>query len=194
MTKLVFALFLVIFTTLVVLPPNNTYAQVSENQISQINWKQEISVNNQAKLISEREVKTKLTDNPLTSTQVTFPLSTALEIDRVTPEEVYVLEIQVGYQDKPIGSYSVYLNLPSLNRIGDIDTYYIGSLNFFDVPSPKQGIKKFNFDITSELITQVQKRLQPSKIENLTLTFIGDQGHLTTDVVIERVRLSKLQQ
>ncbi|MDZ8091689.1 MAG: hypothetical protein RMZ42_07080 [Nostoc sp. DedQUE05] len=204
MTKLIFTLFLIIFTILNILNLNNTHVQVSQNNIRQINWKDEVLVNTQssfnlatqeqrqAKFISSQQVKTKLTDNPLTPTQVTFPLSTPLEIDTARSEEVYLLEIQVAYQGEPIGNYSVYLNLPSLKAIADIDTYYIGSANFFDVPSPNQGIKKFNFDITPELIKQVQKRVKPSKIPNLTLTFIRDQGHSSTELVIDRVALSKL--
>ncbi|WP_448273653.1 hypothetical protein [Nostoc sp. DSM 114160] len=93
MTKLIFALVLIIFTIGNILNLNNTYAQVSENNIRQINWKNQVLVNTQssfnlatqeqrqAKFISSQQVKTKLTDDPLTPTQVTFPLSTPLEID-----------------------------------------------------------------------------------------------------------------
>ncbi|NMG10086.1 hypothetical protein [Brasilonema sp. UFV-L1] len=198
-SQLIFPLFLVILVISIILLPNNTQAHLLPNKIGQIH--KEVSVNTlssfnvanqdrmQAKLISSQTVKTKLTDNQFTPTQICFPLSTPLEINTARSQKDYLLEVQIAYQAQPRQSYSVYLNLPSLQEIAEIDTYYIGSLNFFDVPSPKQGIKKFNFDITSELTQQVQKRLQPSNIQNLTLTFICKQAYSSTDLVIESIAL-----
>ncbi|MBO3458910.1 hypothetical protein G7B40_019515 [Aetokthonos hydrillicola Thurmond2011] len=148
----------------------------------------------EATLISSKEVKIKLADNPLTPTEVTFPLSRPLEIETDNFQRVYMLEVQVAYQSKPTQSYSIYLNLPSLQGIAEIDNYYIGSLNFFDVPTPNQGIKKFTFDITSDLKNQVQKRLQTSTIRNLTLTFIRKQAYSPTNLVIESVALYKFKE
>ncbi|BAZ49389.1 hypothetical protein NIES4103_20010 [Nostoc sp. NIES-4103] len=209
MKKLLFALVLLTFTTFGIVLSSNVYAQLSQNSIRQINYAYEAPVDTQpsfgfprqnqllATVLASQEQKTQLINNPSTPTQVNLPLSTPIQLDwansagLINAKKHYVLEVQVSSTGRPVGNYSVYLNLPNLKAASDVDTYYIGPLNFFEALNPKDKSKTFQFDITEELIKQVKKGEQPTTISNLTLTFLPDEGG-GPEVFVDRLSLEEL--
>jgi len=143
-------------------------------------------------VLTFHEVKTRLADE---QTTVVVPLSTLIDLSSPSAAEksVYEVEVNLSFEQKPIGSYRVYVNLPSLKATADTDTYYAGAIVFFE-PIPKaRTIKTLLFDITNNLITQVKKREQPDKIECLTLTFIQSEGLSGQDIIIESVVINKYE-
>ena len=210
MKKLLFALVLLTFTTLGILLSSNVYAQLPQNNIRQFNYAHEAPVDSQpsfdlprpnqllATVLASQEQKTQLINNPSTPTQVNLPLSTPIQLDwakspgLTNAKKRYVLEVQVSSIGRPVGNYSVYLNLPNLRAASDVDTYYIGPLNFYDGVYSKQKTKNFQFDITEELIKQVKKGEQPTKIANLTLTFLPSETAGGSDVFVDQVSLREL--
>ena len=74
----------------------------------------------------------------------------------------YILDVDVTYTNQPEGTYDVYLNLPHDEKtmkaaMADIDTYFIGGILFFGSHSDRPESKTFEFDITDELLQQIQK-------------------------------------
>ncbi|QSJ15205.1 hypothetical protein JYQ62_25580 [Nostoc sp. UHCC 0702] len=210
MKKLLFTLVLLTFTTFGILLSSNVYPQLPQNNIHQINYAHEALVDSQpsfglprqnqllATVLASQEQKTQLRNNRSTPTQVNLPLSTPIQLDWAKSGDLsnlmkqYVVGVQVSSTGRPVGNYSVYLNLPNLRAVSDVDTYYIGPLNFYDGVDPKDKTKNFQFDITEELIKQVKKGEQPTKIANLTLTFIPDDTAGGSDVFVDRVSLREL--
>ena len=83
-----------------------------------------------------------------------------LSVDRLSQPN-YTLEVDVTYTGRPRGIYKVYLNLPNdesarNTAINDIDTYFVGTISFFVLESDRPTTKKFQFDITDELMLQTQ--------------------------------------
>ncbi|MBH8563598.1 hypothetical protein I8748_15605 [Nostoc sp. CENA67] len=209
MKKLLFALVLLTFTTFGIVLSSNVDAQLPQNNIRQINYAHEAPVDTQpssglprqnqllATVLASQEQKTQLINNPSTPTQVNLSLSTPIQLDwanspgLTNAKKRYVLEVQVSSTGRPVGNYSVYLNLPNLKAASDVDTYYIGPLNFFEPLNPKDKSKTFQFDLTEELIQQVKKGEQPTKISNLTLTFLPDEGG-GPEVFVDRLSLREL--
>ncbi|WP_158517340.1 tyrosinase family protein [Moorena producens] len=73
----------------------------------------------------------------------------------------FILEVNVIYTGEPEGTYSVYLNLPKDEKtkktaIADIDTYFLGNISFFVLSSDRQTSKTFQFEISDELLRQIE--------------------------------------
>ncbi|BAZ49388.1 putative tyrosinase [Nostoc sp. NIES-4103] len=107
----------------------------------------------------------------------------------------YVLDVTVSFSKRPIGNYSVYLNLPHAKTvteiIGDIDNYYIGAANFFDAHSTDGGTKTFAFDVTNELNAQWSE-LKKGTVEDFDVYFISDNPSQTNDIKVESLTLRNI--
>ncbi|MCC5624849.1 hypothetical protein [Nostoc sp. CHAB 5715] len=209
MGHFIFVSILVILSTLSLVLPSKVDAQSfqlaqSFNQIYQINDKKEVLVNNQPSfnissqaapqktILTSQKFKTRLTGEP-TTVMVHFSMPLEFNSTSAFANISYVLEVQVSFQGKPTGTYSVYVNLPNINETTDKDAYYAGTINFFELPSKERVTKTLLFDITNELIEQVKKREQPSPIQNLTLTCVKESGSSGGDVIVENVSLYKYE-
>ncbi|QSJ15203.1 tyrosinase family protein [Nostoc sp. UHCC 0702] len=110
-------------------------------------------------------------------------------------EGQYVLGVRVSFTKRPIGNYSVYLNLPHTKTvseiIGDIENYYIGAANFFDAHSGDGGTKTFAFDVTDELNAQ-WSQLEKGTVEDFDVYFVSDNPSQTNDIKVESLTLRRL--
>lgn len=107
----------------------------------------------------------------------------------------YVLGVTVSFTKHPIGNYSVYLNLPHAKTVSqiitDIENYYIGTANFFDVHSTDGGTKSFAFDVTDELNAQ-WSQLKQAGVKDFDVYFVSDNPSQTNDIKVESVTLRKV--
>ena len=106
-----------------------------------------------------------------------------------TATKGFTLEIDVTYTGRHYGSYDVYLNLPDEESKRDIDTYFAGSISFFVIPSAKPVTKTFRFDITDELLLQLEKLGERMNNEKLSVSIRKANGSENESVKIERVSL-----
>jgi len=154
-------------------------------------------------VISSDTAETQLTDEPTT---VVVPLSTAspkagsslltaktLSPLSINPGEVYELEVKLSFQGNPTGTRKLYLNLPSLKSTSDKETYFVGSISFFEPLSQERMEKTLLFDISDELAAQVEKakEIGSSLRNNLRLTVLKEDGASGDDITIENVALNK---
>ncbi|MFN6541077.1 MAG: tyrosinase family protein [Nostoc sp. EkiNYC01] len=138
-------------------------------------------------------------------TDVTVPLSTPLQKSPVlldartgnasVGQKEYLLEVKLSFPKRPVGSYSVYLNL-SRNKtissiISDIDRYYAGSVNFFDVHGEDANSKTFVFDITEEVNAQLAELKQP-QAQNIQVDFVSDSTGRSEEIYVENITVRKL--
>lgn len=110
-------------------------------------------------------------------------------ISTPTATKGYTLKIDVTYTGRPRGSYDVFLNLPEEKSKSDIETYYAGSISFFVIPSPEPITKTFQFDITDELLLQLQKLGDKMDTKNLLISIRKASGNEDKSVKFERVSL-----
>jgi hypothetical protein len=156
-------------------------------------------------VISSDIAKTQLTDEPTT---VVVPLSTASPSPKagssllaaktlsplsINPGEVYELEVKLSFQGNLTGTRKLYLNLPSLKSTSDKETYFVGSVSFFEPSSQERMEKTILFDISDELAAQVEKakEIGSSLRNNLRLTVLKEDGASGDDITIENVALNK---
>ncbi|NDJ23979.1 hypothetical protein GS682_20490 [Nostoc sp. B(2019)] len=132
---------------------------------------------------------TKLTAEP---TILTLILSTPIELNPtfIAAKISYVLDVEMSFQGRPTGTYSVYINLPNLTTANKA-AYYAGVISFFELSSKERVMKTLLFDITDKLIEQVKNHEQPLKISELTLTFVKENGSSQEDIVVESISLHK---
>ncbi|WP_169220949.1 tyrosinase family protein [Brasilonema sp. UFV-L1] len=137
-------------------------------------------------------------------TDVTVPLSTPLQKRLVSSEartvttpvqpEQYLLEVKLSFTKRPIGNYNVYVNLPRIKSlssvISDIEHYYVGSVNFFELHNAEENSKTFVFDITNEVNTQLSELTKP-QVENIEVKFVSDSIAPKEEIYIENITLSK---
>ncbi|WP_448267574.1 tyrosinase family protein [Nostoc sp. DSM 114159] len=138
-------------------------------------------------------------------TDVTVPLSTPLQkipvlldartVTESVGQELYLLEVKLSFTEKPIGNYNVYVNLPRTKSISsiisDIDRYYVGSVNFFDVHGEDANSKTFVFDVTKEVNAQLSELKEP-QTENIEVKFVSDSTARSQEIYIENITLRKL--
>lgn len=105
----------------------------------------------------------------------------------------YSLDVEVTYTGQPRGEYEVYVNLPEEKSamekaMADINTYYIGSISFFVLKSNQPRSETFKFDITDELLEQVEK------IENVSTNSVNvsiiPKGGVGGSVAVEGLAIS----
>ncbi|MEG4086350.1 tyrosinase family protein [Microcoleus sp. POL10_C6] len=112
-----------------------------------------------------------------------------------TDPKGYTLKVDVTYTGRPYGSYDVFLNLPNKDSKtnedskSDIDTYYAGSISFFVIPSPEPVTKTFQFDVTDELLLQLEKLGEAMDSTNLLISIQKASGPKDESLKIERVSL-----
>lgn len=134
---------------------------------------------------SNRSVDLQLPMKPQMETELRR-LRTANSTEQVT--KGYTLDIDVTYTGRPYSSYDVFLNLPNRESKNDIDTYFAGSISFFVLPSAKPVTKTFQFDITDELVLQLEK--QGEEINNkLSVLIEKATGPEDESLKIERISL-----
>ncbi|MEG5048414.1 tyrosinase family protein [Microcoleus sp. B4-C1] len=106
-----------------------------------------------------------------------------------TATKGFTLEVDVTYTGRPYSSYDVFLNLPDEESKRDIDTYFAGSISFFVIPSTEPVTKTFKFDITDELLLQLEKLGEKMHNENLSVSIRKVNGKKEESVKIEQVSL-----
>lgn len=86
-------------------------------------------------------------------------------------------------------SYDVFLNLPNEESKSDIDTNYAGSISFFVIPSPEPVTENWEFDVTDELLLQLENLGEAMDSTNLSISIRKTSGPEDESVKIERVSL-----
>jgi hypothetical protein len=146
--------------------------------------------------LASQEVGKVVDSNRPIDLQLPLPPQMTTELRRLragnstpTATKGFTLEIDVTYTGRPYSSYDVFLNLPDEESKSDIDTYYAGSISFFVIPSAEPVTKTFRFDITDELLLQLEKLGEKMNNENISLSIQKVNGSENESVKIERVSL-----
>ncbi len=105
----------------------------------------------------------------------------------------YKLEVDVTYIGQPRGIYKVYLNLPNdesarNSAIADIDTYFVGTISFFVLESDRPTTKKFQFDITDELLLQIQN-LEELNTDSASISILKQGGPVDETLTIDNLAI-----
>lgn len=161
----------------------------SQSQLSSLNTNTVVSndpVNVKLTLSSEKPVNL-----PLLRSNQKLLNSRTLES---TPESApalkgYALEVTVSYTGKPSGFYKVYLNPPSANTASDIKPYFAGSMVFFVLDSDQPVTKTFRFDITDELLSQLERDRNSVNPDSLSLSIIKNGGKADENIMVKKVSL-----
>jgi len=177
--------------------------ELALNGAAQKNLSNEVSVNNQPSfnapnpkplqktVLTAQKVKTQLAEDPTT---VVVPLSRSVDLtSSATKKSIYELVVELSFQGQPTGNYQLYLNLPNLEATADKDAYYAGAISFFEPLQQERATKTLLFDITDELLTQLEQHQQSATIDSLTLTFIKQDGQTGEDIAVESVSLNKYE-
>ncbi|NEP49699.1 MAG: tyrosinase family protein [Moorea sp. SIO3C2] len=105
----------------------------------------------------------------------------------------FMLEVNVIYTGEPEGTYSVYLNLPkdektNTTAIEYIDTYFLGNISFFVLSSDRPTSKTFQFEISDELLMQIEK-LENFDPDSISISIRKKGRPVNDDVIVESIAI-----
>ncbi|MDJ0597873.1 MAG: tyrosinase family protein [Crocosphaera sp.] len=105
----------------------------------------------------------------------------------------YTLEVEVSYTGQPRGIYKVYLNLPNeaearTTAMADINTYFVGTIAFFVVRSDRPTTKMFQFDITDELLSQLNN-IEELNTDAASISIRKDGGPMDETITVKNLAI-----
>ena len=105
----------------------------------------------------------------------------------------YTVELDVTYIGRPRGIYEVYLNLPNdesarNSAIANIDPYFVGTISFFVLEADRPTTKKFQFDITDELLLQIQN-LEEFNGDSASISIRKQGGSVDETLTVDKLAI-----